>query len=882
MDEVHTEEAAAVFMSEGWDTFDKVFDLGDGPLDSSLASPSDGNLPSLLEDSTSIDALLDEPEIVQECRSGNIRLQERLCAPEALRVLVEYITSEPLGVPEMSARRRPYVAAELLSCDCLLEALLLSLEPAPDPALPSLVPPLSAPHECASVAGPSVAHILWGFLDSEPGAATAPVLAGYFCAIAASLFLRGPEKVALFLQHRGAVRLLERFVLWLEFRCVAELLTLLLCGAGPQQVFPSDSVVGPLLECLGAPRHAWLNGSTAKEHAALVLDALLSRAVEGDLHHGGEELLVCLSAADIVTSLVQQVTCPGADAAVAAAVAALLSSALAQTHGLQPDLRFPPRGPELRSSFDLVLASPGSEQVAEGSAASDIVLAGKLDIAGSALVSTLCAQLPQLAAQLPGDGAVQTTLQAQAKTDSSDLEEAIRALLRLRRLSLSEEGHDQEDVELTAQLLELGRRSPELQEVLQRRGWSMQHTAEQALDEILVELHRADGAALGINFEGSDTGTDLRITKIREGLVMDHNEAHPELRVRVGDRLVAVNGCGGEGDALRLHDALRSGEVLQLRVRRLQDREANAPELSELLADLRRMVQQRRAAMIGSSAIANSDPASPSSTAGGAVTIEILRLLSLLARTGRVGVLDAFAHVDVVPRCLRALFACRWSSVLHCAATAVLTEVIRSRDRERAVQLLLTLVDRPEMRELVAVLQAARTAREALLTAELESAADGLGRAASPQAGSLGALRWFSKELCECAAEAPEVAEALSGIDGWTDVVSEVEYSDRLRDEPLGGPLPATEGAFDCLAAVRAAVASASAHDADFSLEDMRDLHEEMDVTDLIQMSDLQRRRRAKATGESLESHDPLGEELEGLEALSLGRPCAPLSDFDD
>lgn len=921
MDPAHVDVAAKAFLSEGWDTFDKSFDV-DGPLEPSLGSPSGCSvLPSLLEEAA-VEDLLDEPDIVQECRCGNIQLQDRLCSPPALCVLVEYITSEPAGVPEPSSRRRPYVAAELLSCDRLLEALLASCDSAAAGSVAAAESPAfeQQPHGGADAdsmtaaavvafsAEPQPSDLLWCFLDTDPHEACAPVLAGYFYAIAASLFIRGPERVAGYLQQRGTGWLLARLLLWLELRCIAELLSLFLCASGPQQVFPPGlAIAGPLLDCLRAPQsYGWANGAAAREHAALVLDALLSWAAEG-AWQDSEELLGCLGAADVIAALVEQVVDPGSDAAVSAAIAALLSGALTVIQRLPPDVRFPPRGPELRSSFDPVFAagSPMADQAAGGGASPTPEGAAKLQAASDALLWGLCARLPELAARLPSGGALVQAV-VEAASVAPELPEAIRILLRLR--CLDDLGQTQA-VELTSQLLELGRRSADLQSLLERRGWSANPAAgaaaePQVLDEILVELRQRVPLAeheapmppqpLGIHFEGSDVDSELLITEIREGLMLEWNEANPEQGVRAGDQLVGVIGCGCEDTAKRLRDALSYGEVLQLRVRRLQEPEPCwAPQLPELIADLRAEVQRRKATMTGAEAAASADPGCPAAVAGGALTIEVLRLLMHLAMPAAqlcsaVDVPDALARAEVLQRCLRALLTCRWSSVMHCALGAVLAEAIQATRERCGLPVVLALIeDTVLMRQLVSALCLAREARE-VLAAEQEkleasdNAADLRPHTRAFQAGSLGVLRLFASQLCACAAEIPEIAAALDCLEGWSEVVvPEVEYFSRLREEPLGGPLPSLggPGAFDCLAAVQAAVASGAVGEdnEDFSLEDLRDLNEELDMADLIQMSDLHKRRRAKA-GEKSEANDddPLGDELEGLEALNFSRPDAP------
>ena len=74
---------------------------------------------SILEkDSFTLEDLLDEDEVLHECRSENQKLLELLVKPETLEKLFEYITVEP-GADANSVRKYkyPFISCEILCCD---------------------------------------------------------------------------------------------------------------------------------------------------------------------------------------------------------------------------------------------------------------------------------------------------------------------------------------------------------------------------------------------------------------------------------------------------------------------------------------------------------------------------------------------------------------------------------------------------------------------------------------------------------------------------------------------------------------------------------------------------------------------------------------------
>jgi len=78
-------------------------------------------------------------------------------------------------------------------------------------------------------------------------------------------------------------------------------------------------------------------------------------------------------------------------------------------------------------------------------------------------------------------------------------------------------------------------------------------------------LSKIDGMSLGIEIDVSD-GVSLRIDQIKKGgLVDQQNRQNPENEVKVGDRIVAINGV--RNDALKLVRLSMESEVLEIKIR---------------------------------------------------------------------------------------------------------------------------------------------------------------------------------------------------------------------------------------------------------------------------------------------------------------------------
>lgn len=224
-----------------WATF------GGGSTGTVEASP----LEQLLQDpGCSVEALLEEEDVIQEFKACNDRLVARICEPDALKVLMEYITHEP--APDASVARcfrYPFVAVELISC-------------APPRFFESFMNPDR----------PEALDLLWSFPSSTPPREVNPVLAGYFSRTAGTLFTKCPTEVIEYLRNRGSDNLLSAFLERLHLRSLAELLARMLHAESLSQVvFQTTDLVPRLLD-------RWQDddaGNDAQENIALIIVELL-------------------------------------------------------------------------------------------------------------------------------------------------------------------------------------------------------------------------------------------------------------------------------------------------------------------------------------------------------------------------------------------------------------------------------------------------------------------------------------------------------------------------------------------------------------------------------------------------------------------------------
>jgi len=295
--------------------------------------------------------------------------------------------------------------------------------------------------------------------------------------------------------------------------------------------------------------------------------------------------------------------------------------------------------------------------------------------------------------------------------------------------------------------------------------------------------------------------------------------------------------------------------------------------LREVLAELRRAAQFRRAD-------AAAEAAGRVSTG---MVVEILSLLALLVKTGRAAVFEALLAANALPCCLELLLASASSSVLHNAVRALVSEVLSS--CAMGPRLALSLLGAgPLMQRVVAEHRRDAEARE-------EGAAR--DRYRRSQVGFIGPLRGICTDLVRLATCAPEVAAALADIEGWAEaVVPEIEAAEQLAAEPLGGPLPEpapnpTLPNFDCLLAMHGAMTDQGGDEIDLTLEDLRDINEDLDVQQMLNRAeqqmldraDLQMRRRAKA-GAEVSNLPDAGEVADG-QPTPGGQACGQKMDLE-
>ncbi|KAJ3289499.1 hypothetical protein HK104_007414 [Borealophlyctis nickersoniae] len=122
----------------------------------------------LEKEGLTLDELLDEEELLQECKAHNARLIEFLCKPEVLTQLLGYIIADDLD--ENKRFKYPYLASEVLSCEifAICEAVIANTE---------------------------LLNNFWTFLDRPPP--LNPLQANYFCKVNGVLLQKKtPEMVA--------------------------------------------------------------------------------------------------------------------------------------------------------------------------------------------------------------------------------------------------------------------------------------------------------------------------------------------------------------------------------------------------------------------------------------------------------------------------------------------------------------------------------------------------------------------------------------------------------------------------------------------------------------------------------------------------------------
>lgn len=82
-------------------------------------------------------------------------------------------------------------------------------------------------------------------------------------------------------------------------------------------------------------------------------------------------------------------------------------------------------------------------------------------------------------------------------------------------------------------------------------------------DEFCVSLTKEVGDLLGMHLLQSTSECSITLAHLGYGLVQKWNEAHPDQRVSVGDKIVSVNGVRGPSSAVVM-DKLLSENVLEI------------------------------------------------------------------------------------------------------------------------------------------------------------------------------------------------------------------------------------------------------------------------------------------------------------------------------
>lgn len=96
--------------------------------------------------------------------------------------------------------------------------------------------------------------------------------------------------------------------------------------------------------------------------------------------------------------------------------------------------------------------------------------------------------------------------------------------------------------------------------------------------ELNIVIKKVAGQDLGLDVDYGDK-TTLKVMKVKPGLVNEWNIAKPDLEVRIGDRIVSVNGVGGTTD--RIIGEVTTSSTLDLKVRRDDEIEISIVKESE-------------------------------------------------------------------------------------------------------------------------------------------------------------------------------------------------------------------------------------------------------------------------------------------------------------
>eukprot|EP00967_Tisochrysis_lutea_P057918 scaffold73494_cov35-Tisochrysis_lutea.AAC.4 len=161
------------------------------------------------EDGFTLEQLLDEDDLLQECKSQNDKLVEFLAQPDNMSKMIDYVVDMPKESDSEARRFKfPYVSSEVLCCDLQMIRDVI-------------------------FAQPHLVEKLLSILQQEPP--LMPVLVGYMSKVVVALFKGSPEAFCAFFNTIWAdpqpdslmtlPKLMQRLMLHLGSDAVLQLLT---------------------------------------------------------------------------------------------------------------------------------------------------------------------------------------------------------------------------------------------------------------------------------------------------------------------------------------------------------------------------------------------------------------------------------------------------------------------------------------------------------------------------------------------------------------------------------------------------------------------------------------------------------------------------------
>ncbi|KAH7290047.1 hypothetical protein KP509_30G030200 [Ceratopteris richardii] len=198
-----------------------------------------------------LEELLDENELIQECKALNPRLMNFLRGKSQIQQLVKYIVEEPEdGCDCKRAFKYPYIACEIITCE--IEVILKNL-----------------------VEDEQIMDLLFSFL--EPDHSHGVLLAGYFSKVVITLLGRKPKGVMRYLKERKTT--LKKFVDLISITSIMEVVVRLVEADNTMRLHNED----------------WLSETDILE---LIMDKLSP-------HNGSEEHANAASTLTIISGLSQ-------------------------------------------------------------------------------------------------------------------------------------------------------------------------------------------------------------------------------------------------------------------------------------------------------------------------------------------------------------------------------------------------------------------------------------------------------------------------------------------------------------------------------------------------------------------------------------------------